>query len=286
MLGHMNASPAAELGEFLRARRSRVHPGDIGLQPGSQRKVSGLRREELALLAGVSADYYQRIEQGRATRPSAAVLDALANALGLTEDEARHLHTLAAAARRPAPLRRRRAERVPGTTLRLLAELPLPAMVLGSHLDILAANGPGAVMLGEPGVIQPGPRNPIRDMFLHPDARTLCPDWESTATEYVGMLRAAVAADPDHPRAVELVGELSVHSPDFRRLWARHEVRQKVRGSKQFYIPQVGTFTLDWDAYPLPGQPGPVLVVYTAPPGSPQSDAIALLRSLSAPPPP
>ncbi|MFS8199780.1 helix-turn-helix transcriptional regulator [Streptomyces sp. CWNU-52B] len=274
---------ARELGAFLRARRSRLRPQDVGLEPGGRRKVSGLRREEIALLAGLSTDYYQRLEQGREVRPSADALDAIASALDLDDQERRHLSALARAARRPAPVRPHRGpERVPDSTRRLLHVMATPALVLGLHLDVLAWNPSAEALLGDPTAMPPAERNLLVALFRDPGARLRCPDWESFALDYIGMLRAAVAADPDHPRATTLIGELSIHSEDFRRLWARHDVRENVHGTKLFRHPEVGPITLDWDTYPLPGDPGPVLLVYTAEPGSADDERLRLLSSLRA----
>lgn len=275
---------AREFGDFLRARRSRLRPQDMGLEPGGRRRVSGLRREELALLAGLSTDYYQRMEQGREVRPSDDVLDALAGALGLDSEERRHLFTLARAARRPVPTRvQRDPEVVPDSTRRLLRVLGTPALVLGRHLDLLAWNQPAEALLGDPATY-PGDRlNMLLMMF--DDTQTgfrRCADWEQQALEYIGMMRTAVATDPTHPRATAIVGELSIRSADFRRLWARHDVRESVSGAKTFRIPEVGDITLDWDTYPLPGNPGPVMLVFTAEAGSADADRLQLLASLHA----
>lgn len=275
---------ARELGEFLRARRSRVRPHDVGLEPGGRRKVSGLRREELALLAGLSTDYYQRIEQGREVRPSDDVLAALAGALGLGAGERRHLFALGHAARRPAPVRvHREPERVPESTRRLLRVTDTPAVVLGRHLDLLDWNPMAEALLGDPGDYPPDRLNML--LLLFDDTLTdqrRCPDWEQQALDYIGMLRAAVATDPTHPRATAIVGELSIRSAEFRRLWARHDVRESVSGSKTFRVPEVGDIVLDWDTYPLPGNPGPVMLVFTAEPGSADADRLRLLASLHA----
>jgi hypothetical protein len=281
---------ARELGDFLRARRSRLRPADVGLVPGGRRKVSGLRREELALLAGLSTDYYQRMEQGREVRPSDDVLDAIAGALGLDDGERRHLFALARAARRPVPARVDRGpERVPVSTRRLLRVMDTPAVVLGRHLDLLDWNPLAEALLGDPQGYSPDRLNMLLLMF--DDARTgerTCPDWERQALDYIGMMRAAVAVDPVHPRATAIVGELSIRSAEFRRLWARHDVRVQVSGRKTFRVPRVGEIVLDWDSYPLPGDPGPVMLVWTAEPGSADADRLRLLASLQAtrtPPP-
>lgn len=275
---------ARELGDFLRARRDRLRPQDVGLEPGGRRKVAGLRREELALLAGLSTDYYQRMEQGRDVRPSDDVLDALAGALLLDPEERRHLVALARAARRPdrgAVVRE--PERVPDGTRRLLRVMDTPALVLGRHLDLLDWNPMAEALLGDPADERPDRLNMLLLMF--DDTRTgdrTCPDWERQALDYIGMMRRAVASDPTHPRATAVVGELSIRSAEFRRLWARHDVRESVSGSKTFRIPEVGDVLLGWDTYPLPGNPGPVLLVFTAEPGSPDADRLQLLASLHA----
>ncbi|WP_432989287.1 helix-turn-helix domain-containing protein [Dactylosporangium sp. CA-233914] len=275
---------ARELGDFLRARRNRLRPRDVGLEPGSRRKVAGLRREELALLAGLSTDYYQRMEQGREVRPSDDVLDALAAALGLDDEERRHLFTLAHAARRPMPARVDHGpERVPDSTRRLLRVMDTPAVVLGRHLDVLAWNAMARALLGDPDTYPPHRLNMLLLLFDNTlNGKRSCPDWERQALDYMGMLRAAVATDPTHPRAIAIVGELSIRSADFRRLWARHDVRASVSGTKTFRVREVGDIVLDWDTYPLPGNPGPVMLVFTAEPDSADADRLQLLASLHA----
>ncbi|MEW2359782.1 helix-turn-helix transcriptional regulator [Spirillospora sp. NPDC029432] len=275
---------ARELGDFLRARRGRLRPRDVGLEPGGRRKVTGLRREELALLAGLSTDYYQRMEQGREVRPSDGVLDALADALALDDAERRHLFTLARAARRPVPAQVEHGpEHVPDSTRRLLRVMDTPAVVLGRHLDLLDWNTMAEALLGSP---DDHPSHRLNMLLLMFDdtltGERSCPDWERQALDYIGMMRAAVATDPTHPRATAVVGELSIRSAEFRRLWARHDVRASVSGTKTFHVPQVGDIVLDWDTYPLPGGPGPFMLVWTAEPGSPDADRLALLASLHA----
>jgi len=270
---------ARELGDFLRARRDRLRPHDVGLEPGGRRKVTGLRRDELALLAGLSTDYYQRMEQGREVRPSDEVLDALAGALNLDDKERRHLFALAHAARRPMPARvSREPERVPASTRRLLRLMDTPAVVLGRHLDLLDWNPMAEALLGDPGDYPPDRLNMLLLMFDDTfTGERRCPDWEQQALDYIGMMRAAVATDPTHPRATAIVGELSIRSAEFRRLWARHDVR-----AKTFRVPEVGDIVLDWDTYPLPGNPGPVMLVFTAEPGTADADRLQLLAALQA----
>jgi transcriptional regulator with XRE-family HTH domain len=210
------------LGEFLRARRAQVRPEELGLLAGGARRVTGLRREEVALLAGVSKDYYVRLEQGRERHPSAQVLDALARGLALDDDAVAHLHRLA----RPAPdgrLRARRREQVGPNLLRLMDGWPgTPAVVLGRCLTVLAHNALGKALFD--GHTHRG--DLVRLVFLDPDAREFYPDWERVAVNTVGGLRAAAGLDPDDPRLIETVGELSVKSAEFRRLWARHDIRR------------------------------------------------------------
>jgi transcriptional regulator with XRE-family HTH domain len=277
----MDADPRRELAEFLKARRTRVRPQDVGLEPGSRRRVAGLRREELALLAGVSSDYYQRMEQGRDVRPSEQVLDALARALGFTAEETRHLHHLAAAARKPVRRPRSRApEEVPPTTLRLLRTMTGPALVVGQHLDVLAWNPLAGALLGDFTDV-PRPARNMLSLLLQPSADLTCPDRAATVAELTAMLRGAVAADPGHPRAVELVGELAVHSVEFRTLWGRHDIEETTRGRMRIVHPLAGELNLDWDAYRLPGAtPGPMVVAYTAEEGSPDAERLQLLARL------
>ncbi|HEX7301917.1 helix-turn-helix transcriptional regulator [Lentzea sp.] len=270
---------ARELGTFLRARRSRLRPQDVGLEPGGRRKVPGLRREELALLAGLSTDYYQRMEQGREVRPSDDLLDALATALNLDEQERRHLFALADAVRRGTP---EAQDEVPAPTRHLLLSMDTPAFVLSRHLDVLAWNPLAEALLGHPANTRPEQRNLLVALFMDPHVRSRCAHWETFATQYISMLRATVAADPSHPRGTAVVGELSIRSAEFRRLWDQYDVHSPVRGRKVFHREGIGEITLDWATYPLPGSPGPVLMVYTAEPGSADADRLRLLAALHA----
>ncbi|WP_198663271.1 helix-turn-helix transcriptional regulator [Jiangella endophytica] len=268
------------LGEYLRARRELARPADVGLPDGfGRRRVPGLRREEVAMLAGVSADYYVRLEQGRDRHPSEQVIEALAGVLGLDDAAVAHVRELA----RPARRRRRppsRAERVSdGVQLLLDGWTRTPALVLGRHLDVLAVNALGGSIAScsAPGV------NQVRAVFLNPDARDLYPDWDTVAAETVASLRAAAGSDLDDPALTDLVGELSLKSDEFRRLWARHDVRPKTSGSKRFRHPLVGELTLRFESLAVNGAPGQVIVAYHAEPGSPSEEAIALLSSAVTP---
>jgi transcriptional regulator with XRE-family HTH domain len=265
------------LGEFLRARRAQVSPAELGLAAGSGRRVAGLRREEVALLAGVSTDYYVRLEQGRERRPSAQVLDALARALDLDGEATDHLHRLG---RPPAARRRpRRREQVGPNLLRLMNGWPgTPAVVLGRCLTVLAHNTLGQALFD--GHTHSG--DLVRLVFLDPDAREFYPDWERVAVNTVGGLRAAAGIDPDDPLLIETVGELSVKSEAFRGLWARHDIRQKTHETKRFHHRLVGDLSLSYEALTVNSAPGQQLVVYQAEPGSPSEAALSLLGSLTA----
>lgn len=269
-----------ELGRFLRARREGVRPADVGLPAATgSRRTPGLRREELATLAGVSIDYYTRLERGRETRPSPAVIDALARALLLDTEEHEYLRSLAAMAARRAPRPPAPPSRSVRGTVRLLLETvrPNPAYVLSRTYDVLAANPGGALL--HPGLAEwpARQRNTIRYTFLHPAARELFPDWEQKARGCVAQLRAVAGSDPDAPDLAALVGELLVKSPDFGRLWGRYEVRRAGDGQKVFRHPAVGTLTLAHEVLDVNRAGGQRLVVYLAPPGTPDHDAMLLL---------
>ncbi|NBE96195.1 helix-turn-helix domain-containing protein [Nonomuraea sp. KC401] len=266
------------LGQFLRARRELLRPEELGLPSGTRRRVAGLRREEVAQRAGVSTDYYVRLEQGRERHPSAQVVDALARALALGEDAAAHLHRLAgpAAGRRRPALRR---EQVSPHLLRMMQAWPhTPAVVLGRCLTVLAGNALGRALFA--GHAHSG--NLVRLVFLDADAREFYPDWDRVAINTVAGLRAAAGADLDDPRLVEVVGELSLKSETFRTLWARHDIRQKTHETKRFRHPLVGALTLHYESLTVNGAPGQQLVVYQADPGSPSEEALTLLGSLTA----
>lgn len=274
-------SPAArELGAFLRSRREQTRPEDLGLEPGPRRRVDGLRREEVAVLAGLSTDYYQRLEQGRGAKPSDALLDSISDALHLDAAEHRHLMTLARAVRQPEAPRRRKQDRVPENAKRMLEAMRLPAFVLSRHLDVLAWNDSAADLLGDPLELPRDRRNMLHVLFHDDDSRLRCKGWEAMALDYIGLFRAAIGHDPDDPRAVKIVGELSLRSREFRRLWARNEVRDSVHGSKTIQHPRIGDIDVEWDAYPLRGIPGPMMIVFVPQPG--HEDRLSLLNTVMA----
>jgi transcriptional regulator with XRE-family HTH domain len=277
----MSEQTDGELGRYLRARRAAVTPGELGLPVGSgTRRTPGLRREELAALAGVSIDYYIRLERGKETRPSPPVLDALARALRLDAEETAYLRDLAQQAARGARADPRPAasRTVRPTLLRLLESVrPCPAYVIGPTNDVLAANPSGLHLM--PGMADwpAKQRNTIRYTFLHPYARRLWPDWETKARACVAHLRAVVGTMPDTPDMVALVGELVVKSPDFSRMWERYDVRKVGYGQKTFVHPDVGTITLSNEVLEVVKPQDLRLVVYSAEPGTPDHDAIVLL---------
>jgi transcriptional regulator with XRE-family HTH domain len=266
------------LGEFLRARREVARPEDFGLPEPGRRRTPGLRREEVALLAGVSADYYVRLEQGRDRHPSEQVIDALARVFALEDEAEAHLRELA----RPVPRRRprsRQPERVSSHLLRLLDIWSnTPAMVVGRYLDVLANNRMAAAV----NHCSVKGQNQARVTFLEPYARRIYADWPTVAADTVASLRAGAGADLDDPRLTDLVGELSLKSEDFRRLWARHDVRAKTAGIKRFVHPMVGELTLSYETFTVNGAAGQLLIVYHAEPASPSEQALALLGSVSA----
>ncbi|MFI6581690.1 helix-turn-helix domain-containing protein [Embleya sp. NPDC050493] len=275
---------AQQLSEFLKVRRARLRPEDVGAANfGGQRRVPGLRREELALLAGVSVDYYTRLEQGRARNVSPEVLDAVAGALRLDADERAHLHNLA----KPAGSRRRAArpqQVAPELRQALAALADTPAYIIGRRLDILAWNEPARTLIADFAAIPPAERNMARLVFLDDAAKDLYPDWETKARDTVANLRLDAGRHPDDPLLAALVGELSLGSADFRRLWADHNVRGKTRGRKRFAHPQLGELALDYVAMRAPDDPDMTMMIYTAPPGSESATTLRLLTALTAAP--
>lgn len=274
------------LGDFLRARREGLTPHDVGLTPGpGMRRTPGLRREEVAVLAGVSENYYTRLERGRETNPSPAVVDSLARTLRLAPDEHAHLRSLAArvAGVRPiaddAP-----AHRLPGSVPQILEALrPFPAYVLTRTGDLLAANPPAEALF--PGMDEwpPHRRNIIRYLFLAPAARTLYPeDWEVHARHCIAGLRSLAGTDPQDAALAELVEELRRDSEEFAALWQAYDVRTHAQAVKVLHHSVVGRVAQDFQAMSIEGTPGQRLSVYSAAPGTPEHEALVALDGLGA----
>jgi len=272
----------AELSEFLRTRRARLKPEDVGLPDfGRHRRVPGLRREELAQLAGVSVAYYTRLEQGNGRNVSAEVLDAIARALRLSDAEHAHLMHLA----KPKQHKKKaaaRTEQVRGAVRQLLDSIEVPAYVSGRRSDILAWNRMAAAVFGDWSELPAQERNWARLVFLRPEYRDLFVEWDQKACDMVSYLRMNAGCHPDDPALSALVGELSVKSEEFRRLWARHDVKEKNYGVKRLRHPLVGELTLHFESFPLSDGTEQALITYHAEPGSPSAEALRLLSSWGA----
>ncbi|MFJ8197645.1 helix-turn-helix domain-containing protein [Streptomyces sp. NPDC096152] len=274
----------AELSEFLRTRRARLKPEDVGLPDhGRHRRVPGLRREELAQLAGVSVAYYTRLEQGNGRNVSTEVLDSIARALRLTDAEHAHLTHLA----KPKPKHKKKAatrtQQVRGSLRQLLDTMDgVPAYVVGRRAEILAWNRMTAAVFGDWSELPAQDRNWARMVFLRPEYRDLFVDWEQKAIDIVCALRMEAGCYPDDPRLSALVGELSVKSEDFRRLWATHDVKEKSHGVKRLRHPLVGELALQYESFKLADDAEQTLLVYHAEPASPSAEALRLLASWGA----
>jgi transcriptional regulator with XRE-family HTH domain len=278
----------SEIREFLTSRRGRITPEQVGVASYGARRVPGLRREEVAVLAGVSAPYYTRLERGDMHGVSDGVLDALARALRLEDAERAHLFDLARAAQPTlTPPRRRAVKRPirPSVQHILDAMTGAPAFVRNGRLDILAANALGLAlysqMLSRDGTL---PVNSARYIFLDPRARDFYVDWEKAASDCVAVMRSEAGRDPYDRCLSDLVGELSTQSTEFRTLWAAHNVRQHITGTKHFHHPVVGELLLTYDRLDLVADPGLTIFTYTADPGSREEKALRLLGSWAATP--
>jgi transcriptional regulator with XRE-family HTH domain len=276
----------AQVREFLISRRERISPAQAGLPAygGSNRRVKGLRREEVALLAGVSIDYYVRMERGNLTGASDAVLDGIASALQLDEAERAHLLDLARAAT-PAPPRQRRSKTsgvTDGIQQILDAITDAPAWVRNARHDMLAANRLARALYA-PVLADPRrPANNARFVYLDPAAREFFADWERAADDIAAMLRSEAGSNPYDKQLVELIGELSTRSEDFRTRWAAHNVRFHRTGHKRIHHPVVGILDLDYEAMEFPAHPGLTLLAYTAAAGTPTADSLKMLASWAA----
>ncbi|WP_433533188.1 helix-turn-helix domain-containing protein [Micromonospora sp. CA-263727] len=268
--------PTTALGAFLTARRARLTPGDVGLVSSGTRRVAGLRREEVAVLAGVSVDYYTRLEQGRERNPSSSVLAAVARALDLGPDAHDHLFRLAGLSPGSAPTPPRPQV---GQSLRELLDAwpDTPAVVIDRRLDLLAGNALADAFYADFAEAD----NLVRMTFLDPVGPAFFADWGRAAEACVANLRLSLGHDPHDRRARELVEEMSTASPEFRRLWGRHDVQGKTHEAKTFRHGAVGELTLSYHAFDIRDAPGQQLVVYRAQPHSRSAEALRLLGTLA-----
>lgn len=273
--------PHRELGEFLRRARARRDQETTGLLPdGRIRRVPGLRREEVALLAGVSTDYYTRLEQGRSVTPSAQVIDALIRALDLDAAGENYLRTLVGSAAAPVSRSRPSVQRVRPGLYRLIDSFSTqPALILGRRTDILASNALARALFADFEAMPAKHRNYARWLLLDADARTLFMDWEEQARTAVEALRLDAATAPDDRGTQQLVGELSVASAEFRQWWSAHRVHQRTHGTKRLNHAVVGELDVHFETLSLPGEPSQTLYVYTTDPGSASEQSLALLAS-------
>jgi transcriptional regulator with XRE-family HTH domain len=275
-----------EVRDFLASRRARISPEEAGLPSYGARRVPGLRRAEVAQLAGVSIEYYTRLERGNLSGVSEAVLDSLVAALRMDESERAYLFDLAKAATAPSTPRGPRkatASEVRPSIQRLLdAMIGIPAFVRNGRLDILTVNAMGRALYSQAFDNPTRPVNLARFVFLDPQARLLHPTWSASANTSVSILRTEAGRNPYDKGLTDLVGELSTRSEEFRTRWAAHNVRLHRSGTKHFHHPAVGDLHLSFDALELPGEPGLTLTAYSADPGTPSADNLALLASWAA----
>lgn len=276
-----------EIRDFLVSRRARITPEEAGLGAyGRNRRVAGLRREEVATLAGISVEYYTRLERGSASGVSAEVLEAIVRALRLDDAERAHLFDLVrTASTRHAPRRQPPRDRVRPVVQRIIDSMAdIPAYVRNGRLDILAANRLGAALYSEvlSDLVQPA--NMARFIFLNPSAGDFFADWAGIANDAVAILRAKAGSDPYDQRLTNLIGELSTRSEDFRVRWAAHNVKLACTYVKTLHHPVVGDLTLTWEALHLPSDPDQRILVYAAEPGSPSEEGLKLLASWAATP--
>jgi transcriptional regulator with XRE-family HTH domain len=274
----------SEIREFLTSRRAKITPDQVGLTAYGPRRVPGLRREEVAVLAGVSVPYYTRLERGDMSGVSEGVLEALARALQLDAAERAHLFDLARTAGPMAKRRRRSTPKQirPGVQRLLDAITGAPTLVQNGRLDILGANQLARALYSELFRDPIRPVNHARFNFLNPRAHDIYPDWERGANDAVALLRAEAGRDPYDRELTDLIGELSTRSEEFRARWADHNVRLHQTGAKRFHHPVVGELTLNFEMMELAADPGLNLLTFTAEPGSKSDEALNLLGSWAA----
>ena len=274
---------ASEISDFLTSRRAKVTPEQAGLPSYGKRRVPGLRREEVASLAGVSVEYYKRLERGSLSGVSDLVLEALARALQLDDAERAHLFDLARAAGPVAPRQRRPAKpRIRPVIQRILDKLDAPAILRGPHGDYLGANQLGRALYAPLFDSPEQPSNSARFAFLDPAAVDFYADWQRVATDLVAHLRSEAGRDPYDRGLTDLVGELSTRSDEFRTRWGAHNVRFHRTGTKRIHHPVVGKLELSYETLELSADTGLVINVYTAEPGSETEQALNLLGTWAA----
>ncbi|ORA39323.1 helix-turn-helix transcriptional regulator [Mycobacterium aquaticum] len=281
---------AAQIGEFLASRRARITPDQLGLPvyDAAKRRVPGLRRQEVATLAGLSVDYYTQIERGKVRGVSETVLDAIARALQLDEAERSHLFDLhRAVSTGPQRSRPRRSKTVRPMVQRVCDAMTVPAFVRNARHDLVCGNQLAYAFYSPlyPDPLHPDPSRPVnfvRFCFLDPAAREFYPDWDQMADSAVNLLRTDAGRDPYDRSISDLVGELSTRSEEFRVRWAKHNVRLHYTGTKTFHHPVVGDIQVEYETMPLPADPGLVLTIYSPEPASPSADALTLLASWAA----
>jgi transcriptional regulator with XRE-family HTH domain len=284
-----------DLRQFLSTRRAKITPEQARLPVyGANRRVTGLRREEVALLAGISVEYYTRLERGTVGSVSDSVLDGLVHALQLDEAERDHLYRLVRTANTPSSRRVHRRtpakRRVRPAIQQILDQMPMPAYLRNGRFDVLAANDLGRALYSplyeHAEAHTPGQQpNSARFVFLDPAAEEFFLDYDKSANDCVAFLRAEAGRDPYDKELSDLVGELSTRSDDFRGRWAAHDVKYHRTGRKRFHHPLVGDLELDYEAFELPADPGQRINIYTAPPDTPSAEALGLLASWTAPEP-
>lgn len=263
------------LGGFLKARRANIKPDEVGLPTHGTRRVAGLRREEVALLAGVSVDYYSRMEQGRERSPSPAVLNALAGALNLDQDAREHIFRLAGLTPTPSSM----VEDIDHSLHELLSSWPqTPAFIINRPMDIVAHNALAGALFSDFERLD----NLVQMTFIDPAGRDFFTDWDRTGETCVANLRLALGHPATHERVRAVVTRAHAESPDFRRLWSQHNVRGKTHEAKVFHHSDVGDLVLNYTAFDVRSSPGHQLIVYRAPDGTPSVDKLQLLGSLAA----
>lgn len=283
-----NMDHREEVAQFLRSRRDRLTPDQVGIIGGSRRRVSGLRREEVAMLTRVSVEYYARMERGDLSGVSAEVLDSLAHALRLDEAETTHLHDLSrAAGPRPARPRRRPGDQTVRPSLRrfLDAITGAPVWIRDRRMNIVAANALGRALYAPIFDDPASGANTARFVFLNPEADRFFPDWDRGADEIAATLRSYAGQTPQDKGLTDLIGELVTRSDEFRIRWAKHNVRFHRLGIKRIHHPLVGDLELDYESLDLPANPDWFMFAHTAAPGSPTDERLRFLGSLTAPDP-